>query len=184
MLLADIVPFLNYYVMVGFFLMYYTLMRPLDAPGVLAEIVAELPHGRPLRAAKIHTATDGRLVIDTFEFGEAEPFDASDPAQLAKLEAMGIRPYPHGFERSHRLAEVVAGGDAAVEASLEVQVAGRLMSSRRHGKIAFANLADEITYYSHDLDDGFDYNLISEEQLEEIGHGGRGKPARLFARPG
>src|SRR5580698_5266469 len=28
-----------------------------------------------------------------------------------------------------------------------------------------ANLADEITYYSHDLDDGIDSGLLSEEQL-------------------
>jgi dGTPase len=29
-----------------------------------------------------------------------------------------------------------------------------------------ANLADEITYYSHDLDDGLDAGLLSEEQLD------------------
>ena len=31
----------------------WTLMRPLDYPGVLAELVSELPHDRPLRAAKV-----------------------------------------------------------------------------------------------------------------------------------
>ncbi|MEM9281619.1 MAG: deoxyguanosinetriphosphate triphosphohydrolase [Verrucomicrobiota bacterium] len=31
-----------------------------------------------------------------------------------------------------------------------------------------ANLADEITYYSHDLDDGFQHQLLREEQLSEI----------------
>ncbi len=31
-----------------------------------------------------------------------------------------------------------------------------------------ANLADEITYYAHDLDDGLDFNLINEEQLIEL----------------
>lgn len=30
-----------------------------------------------------------------------------------------------------------------------------------------ANLADEITYYSHDLDDGLDCGLLSEQRLEE-----------------
>ena len=30
-----------------------------------------------------------------------------------------------------------------------------------------ANLADEITYYSHDLDDGLDFDLITPEQLAE-----------------
>lgn len=31
-----------------------------------------------------------------------------------------------------------------------------------------ANLADEVTYYSHDLDDGLDHQLINPEQLEEL----------------
>jgi dGTPase len=31
-----------------------------------------------------------------------------------------------------------------------------------------ANLADEITYYSHDLDDGLDFHLITPEQLSEL----------------
>ena len=31
-----------------------------------------------------------------------------------------------------------------------------------------ANRADEITYYSHDLDDGLSHHLVHEEQLEEI----------------
>jgi dGTPase len=30
-----------------------------------------------------------------------------------------------------------------------------------------ANLADEITYYSHDLDDAIDFEILSEDQLEE-----------------
>ena len=41
-------------------------------------------------------------------------------------------------------------GFAAKSSSLEAQV---------------ANLADEITYYSHDLDDGLDSGLLSEKQL-------------------
>lgn len=31
-----------------------------------------------------------------------------------------------------------------------------------------ANLADEITYYSHDLDDGLDFHLLAPEQLGEL----------------
>lgn len=31
-----------------------------------------------------------------------------------------------------------------------------------------ANLADEITYYSHDLDDGLDFDLITPAQLSEL----------------
>ena len=36
---------------------------------------------------RIHTASDGSLVIDTFEFGETPRFDADDPAQREKLES-------------------------------------------------------------------------------------------------
>lgn len=64
----------------------WTFVRPLNYPGVLAELVKELPHDQPLRAAKIHTATDGQLVIDTFEFGQGEAFDPHDPDQALKLE--------------------------------------------------------------------------------------------------
>ena len=64
----------------------WTSMRPLDYPGVLAELVGELPMDQPLRAAKIHTAHDGGLVIDTFEFGETPPFDPKEKEQAAKLE--------------------------------------------------------------------------------------------------
>ncbi len=63
----------------------WTSMRPLDYPGVLAELVRDLPHDRPLRAAKIHTATDGQLVLDTFEFGESPLFDPDDPEQAEKI---------------------------------------------------------------------------------------------------
>ena len=63
----------------------WTSMRPLDYPGVLAELVAELPIDLPLRSAKIHTSADGTLVIDTFEFGDAPRCDLNDPDQAAKL---------------------------------------------------------------------------------------------------
>ena len=66
----------------------WTSMRPLDYPGVLAELVAELPHDQPLRSAKIHTAADGTLVIDTFEFGDAPRCDLTDPQQAEKLKAV------------------------------------------------------------------------------------------------
>ncbi len=66
----------------------WTAMRPGNRAGVLAEIVATLPMEPPLRAAKIHTANDGSLVVDTFEFGQRVPFDSADPAQSAKGEAI------------------------------------------------------------------------------------------------
>ena len=64
----------------------WTALRASDEPGVLAEIVASLPMDQSLRAAKIHTSFDGNLVLDTFEFGEQDPFDRNDPVQAQKLE--------------------------------------------------------------------------------------------------
>jgi glutamate dehydrogenase len=63
-----------------------TAMRPANYPGVLAALVAALPVESQLLAAKIHSTSDGSLVLDTFEFGERAPFDPSDPRQLQKLE--------------------------------------------------------------------------------------------------
>ncbi len=57
----------------------WTFISERDVPGLLARLVTQLPSDQPLRAAKVHTARDGTLVLDTFEFGERERFDASDP---------------------------------------------------------------------------------------------------------
>jgi dGTPase len=66
----------------------------------------------------------------------------------------GLRKHDDGFARP---AFSSHGVDHAAETfpqpSLEAQV---------------ANLADEIAYYSHDLDDGLDYHLITEAQLGDL----------------
>lgn len=65
----------------------WTMIREGNKPGVLAEVVAALPMTPSLRAAKIHGSKDGVLVLDSFEFGEREPFNAALPAQAEKLRA-------------------------------------------------------------------------------------------------
>ena len=62
-----------------------TLIKNANYPGILAELVAQLPMDRSLRAAKIHSSFDGNLVLDTFILGDPEPFDSRDPRQSAKL---------------------------------------------------------------------------------------------------
>ncbi|HMN95693.1 MAG TPA: NAD-glutamate dehydrogenase [Phycisphaerales bacterium] len=64
----------------------WTAIRPANYPGVLAELVAALPTDRPLRSAKIHTAADSSLVLDTFEFGDRAAFDPTDPKQAEKVD--------------------------------------------------------------------------------------------------
>jgi dGTPase len=58
-----------------------------------------------------------------------------------------------GLRKHAKFHESPAGGKKRPCPSLEAQV---------------ANLADEITYYSHDLDDGLDARLITPAQLAEL----------------
>ncbi|MFZ9690185.1 MAG: hypothetical protein ACO3DS_10155, partial [Phycisphaerales bacterium] len=64
-----------------------TAIRPGDSTGVLAAVVAELPMDLSLRSARIHSALDGSLVIDTFEFGERTPHDPRHPVQASRIDA-------------------------------------------------------------------------------------------------
>lgn len=57
--------------------------------------------------------------------------------KLKKLQAMGITPYPATTKRTHTIAEALASEGKTVA------VAGRMMSYREHGNIAFADLRDE-----------------------------------------
>ena len=76
----------------------WTCMRPLDYPGVLAEIMDELPLNETLRAAKIHTAGDGTLVVDTFEFGEAAPFSLENQEHKTQVEDTISYAQEHGLD--------------------------------------------------------------------------------------
>ena len=59
-----------------------------------------------------------------------------------------------GLKKHHKFHEPLAKGETQHTCpSLEAQI---------------ANLADEITYYSHDLDDGLESDLISVKQLGEL----------------
>ena len=76
----------------------WTCMRPLDYPGVLAEIMDELPLNETLRAAKIHTAGDGTLVVDTFEFGKAAPFSPENLEHTTQVEDTISYAQEHGLD--------------------------------------------------------------------------------------
>lgn len=58
-----------------------------------------------------------------------------------------------GLQKHHKFYEAPDSQQRHVCPSLEAQI---------------ANLADEITYYSHDLDDGIDAGLITPEQVAEL----------------
>ena len=74
--------------------------------------------------------------------------------KVAALEAMGVPPFAYGFEREH-FAAACAGllGDA--EEGPAVQLAGRVVALRAHGKTTFAHLGDPSgrvqLYFKKDL---------------------------------
>ena len=78
----------------------------------------------------------------------ADRLEQLEQQRLAKIEALraaGVDPYPVRFDRTHTAAEIHStfdsiepGGESREQAS----VAGRLMLSRRQGKLSFAELQD------------------------------------------
>jgi lysyl-tRNA synthetase class 2 len=67
--------------------------------------------------------------------------------KLDQLVARGIPPFAYRFERSHSAAAAVAAlppdAPESGEEGAAVQVAGRIVAWRAHGKTAFAHLADD-----------------------------------------
>jgi lysyl-tRNA synthetase class 2 len=65
-------------------------------------------------------------------------------AKLERLRAAGLDPYPPRAERTHTIAAVLAGFDAAAERAERMTLAGRVVGGRRiMGKLAFAQIEDE-----------------------------------------
>ncbi|MEO6119811.1 MAG: lysine--tRNA ligase [Terriglobales bacterium] len=68
--------------------------------------------------------------------------------KLKQIEALGHQTYPHKFEYTHQLPQILAEYSAKTTEELEadrvnVRVAGRLMSIRGQGKAGFAHLQQE-----------------------------------------
>ena len=61
--------------------------------------------------------------------------------KLETLRELGVDPYPAKSERTHMCAEVLAHYDEL--AGREVVVAGRIVSIRSFGKLAFIKLRDQ-----------------------------------------
>ena len=68
--------------------------------------------------------------------------------KLTEISRLGYDSYPHKYERSHSISDIVSRfSDISTETLEEerpvVQTASRLMTLRRHGKAGFANLEGE-----------------------------------------
>ncbi len=64
----------------------WTFMGPENYPGILSEYMKALPEHLNLRSAKIHTATDNKLIIVTFSFGKTQVFEAVGEKNCEKLQ--------------------------------------------------------------------------------------------------
>ena len=62
--------------------------------------------------------------------------------KAAKLQEMGVNPYPYVYDRTHRSTEIIDGYEKL--AGKTVSAAGRLVSLRRMGKAAFFHIQDDV----------------------------------------
>lgn len=89
-------------------------------------------------------------------FGEENDLIISRRKNLDAIIELGFDPYPHKFERTHTITEIVrrhghlAGAKPVEEIerinqdlkAVAVRIAGRMMTTRRMGRAAFAHLSD------------------------------------------
>ncbi|MDB4929155.1 MAG: Glu/Leu/Phe/Val dehydrogenase [Myxococcaceae bacterium] len=66
----------------------WTFLMDGDRPGMLKEILDQLPAEAPLRQVKVHTSADGQLAIDTIVLGDVPRFDPSEEAAQSRLDAI------------------------------------------------------------------------------------------------
>ncbi|MEM9493033.1 MAG: hypothetical protein AAGC55_28040, partial [Myxococcota bacterium] len=125
-------------------------------PGLLAEILAQLPAGRDLRAAKIHSASDDDFVLDVFTFAAADQpparFDPADAKQqrkrtraLAFAERAGHDPAPEdGGLTLDQFITLCTGEYVATVTPF------RLVDNWLHCRLLFGTDDTEVTFQSED----------------------------------
>ena len=62
--------------------------------------------------------------------------------KLAALRAKGIEPYPLRFQRTHSAQAALDHFDALSASQETVRLAGRILTMRKMGKVAFAHVED------------------------------------------
>ncbi len=76
---------------------------------------------------------------------QPNPLEELRLEKLARLQELGIDPYPLRVERTHTTTEAIAAFEAAAEEeTIPVTVTGRLISVRDMGKTVFAHITDEF----------------------------------------
>jgi len=62
--------------------------------------------------------------------------------KIARLRELGINPYPSKANATHRVDDILANFDALNTSQEEITIAGRIMSMREHGALAFIDITD------------------------------------------
>jgi lysyl-tRNA synthetase class 2 len=103
---------------------------------------------------------------------------------LSRIRARGIDPYPHSYHPSHTIREAITLFEQQGESSQDISLAGRIMSKRSMGKMAFIDIRDS----SGKIQLSLRYDLLGRERYEflqdiDIGDiiGARGKLFRTKA---
>lgn len=63
---------------------------------------------------------------------------------MNKIRELGENPYKYRFDFTHMIKDVRADSEKLIETKQEIKVAGRIMSKRRHGKVMFLDVKDEM----------------------------------------
>lgn len=76
------------------------------------------------------------------------PIRAEKRTKLHALKSLGIDPYPHNYDRTAQIAEIIEKFDEKISAGDKLEgdvfrIAGRLMTKRPMGKAAFFNIQDQ-----------------------------------------
>jgi lysyl-tRNA synthetase, class II len=89
------------------------------------------------------------LIIDSMDYDRLR--------KLEEIKKLGITPYAEKYERTHSLKEAFEGGEGT-----KVKVAGRIMTLREMGKLAFAHLQD----FSGRMQIAFQVDEIGKEKMK------------------
>lgn len=81
--------------------------------------------------------------------------------KLERLKALEMLPYPSSTARTHQIGEVLERFEALQASAQEVVVAGRVMITRVHGGMMFADLVDQsgklqLTFKQDEIGNVFD----------------------------
>jgi lysyl-tRNA synthetase, class II len=63
--------------------------------------------------------------------------------KLERIKEQGVNPYPYKFDFTHSSEEILADKEALAESEELIRYAGRVVSFRRKGKMAFMHLKDQ-----------------------------------------